>query len=669
MNTYFNNPGRIDDDPMAMLLDTLHCGVLVLDPELNIRQCNRAVVEISGYSPEELSGRSIASLLTGVDFTAIAAPTSGFQARGFVTLVSKSGESRVLDLRTRALFSDQKPNGIILSLDDMTQRLLVYDDYAESQRILKALTLAVGELIENTDYRFAITRALGRLAGASVVDRIYLYRNYRHEQDGDATRLIYGLESIDLKNQTPALPLEGISLASLSNYMPALFEGQACQGTVTEIQPGPTRDHLLARGIASIAVFPILVKDALWGFAGFESCDVSRPWTREFTATLGALVSSLEKTVERDVMQRELTAAREMAERASAMKSQFLSNMSHEIRTPINAILGYTSLLEDSVIDDDGRHYLSAVHKAGNMLVGLISDILDLAKIESGEIVLQQDYINIRRIYEDIGEVFELKTREKNIALSLHIAPDIPDIIVQDETRFRQVLFNLVGNAVKFTHEGGIQLHARKLEPSKATGGVDLSFSVKDTGIGIPENEMEQIFEPFKQKIRQNASVYGGTGLGLSIARRLVEQMGGEMLLASTPGEGSEFTINLYGVKVLNNPGSFSEHGQQTQVPLKTPVPAGAFTPESPTLPLAIQQPLKAVYSGPFQEALRTQSMQTLRSFAGEIAAIAADSDFQPLVLYSNALGQALRTYNAGKIRELLESFPHLAQIEGGDLS
>jgi signal transduction histidine kinase len=502
-----------------------------------------------------------------------------------------------------------------------------------------------------------------------MADRIFLYVLEEDPSRPPVFNLSFGWEKSNLNTDGPGTIRTALPLETLEKHLPGLLSGRPYHGLFEDVASPELQQYLHRQGTLAMIVFPIFIQEDFWGFLGFDQCTLADIWPPEVFSTLGAFVSSLEKTIERHLMQRDLTLAWETAQKASAMKSQFLSNMSHEIRTPINAILGYTSLLEDIISQEEGRHYLSAVQKAGNMLVGLISDILDLAKIESGEIKLQQDYINVRRIYEDIADVFELKTKENQITLEIQVDPSVPDLIIQDETRFRQILFNLVGNAVKFTHEGGIVISARQFASSEETGTVDLTFSVKDTGIGIPEGEQEKIFDPFKQKDNQNASVYGGTGLGLSIARRLVEQMGGEIRLHSEEGKGSEFLINLYGVKTVGATGSFSAMMKQARALEKGPVRsrAAASEPSAEVIPPEAKALLETIQGDAWLHARQTQSMDSSRRFAGEVAEVAGNYDLSSLKSYSENLAEALGTYNARKIRQLLEAFPRVAAIKGGD--
>ncbi len=237
--------------------------------------------------------------------------------------------------------------------------------------------------------------------------------------------------------------------------------------------------------------------------------------------------------------------AKQEAEEANKAKSEFLANMSHEIRTPMNAILGFSDLLSKGNMEESQLKYLQAIISSGNALMNIINDILDLSKIEAGKMDLQYRSVDLYSLIQETGQIFQHKTQEKKIDLILDIEEDVPQVIILDDVRLRQILFNLVGNAVKFTDHGYVKLSVRNDKSSKKQDWVNLNFYVEDTGIGIPQDQSDKIFEAFEQQKNQNQSKYGGTGLGLTITNRLVKMMGGYISVKSDIGKGSTFTVCL----------------------------------------------------------------------------------------------------------------------------
>jgi len=247
-----------------------------------------------------------------------------------------------------------------------------------------------------------------------------------------------------------------------------------------------------------------------------------------------------------------LKDAKEKAEEASYIKSQFLANISHEIRTPLNAIMGFTEILREyKVTDTKFKSHLSGIEKSSKALMALINDILDLSRIEAGKMSLNPSPFNISELVEDVKQIFSLKAGQKGLALTSEIMPGTPLNMLLDELRLRQILFNLVGNAVKFTEKGSIRVTLQTRRKTTLNNAVDITLRVIDTGPGISQKDLNEIFNPFFQKQPHGTQKQEGTGLGLAISRRFVEMMNGKIAVNSTPGKGTEFVVFIPSVSVL----------------------------------------------------------------------------------------------------------------------
>ena len=272
-------------------------------------------------------------------------------------------------------------------------------------------------------------------------------------------------------------------------------------------------------------------------------------WNRKLSSEIEKRILAQKELVQLNL---KLEEATEIAQSANKAKSDFLSNMSHEIRTPMNAILGFAELLDEKIEDKKLKSFLKTIRSSGQTLLFLINDILDLSKIESGKLELVKSRTNLKNIIEESIDIFKLQAEQKGLKLELTLDDNIPSAILIDQIRLKEILINLIGNALKFTENGYVKVVVIVDEVYEHTSKVDLTIIVKDSGLGISKSNQEKVFNIFEQSENQDTKKYGGTGLGLAISRKLSNLMGGSLTLKSEFGKGSNFILSLKNLDIAS---------------------------------------------------------------------------------------------------------------------
>ncbi|MCB1158848.1 MAG: response regulator [Leptospiraceae bacterium] len=284
------------------------------------------------------------------------------------------------------------------------------------------------------------------------------------------------------------------------------------------------------------------------------------------TKEVFAVSLNIENVTEKKEYEKKLREAKETAEAANRTKSEFLASISHEIRTPLNAILGYSEILHEQLSQSNYHSFISVILKNGKSLLSLIDDILDLSKIEAGKLYINYAPLKIHSFFDDVICMFEQRIKEKKLEFTIEIENTIPSLLLLDEVRLRQIMVNLIGNAIKFTEKGFVKILITQINLNiSQSNHVDLSITVQDSGKGIRLEDQSHIFEAFKQAEGQDYTKYGGTGLGLAISCKLAEMMNGAITVQSVPEEGSTFTVILGNVKVSSEDQGSAERKEKEE--------------------------------------------------------------------------------------------------------
>jgi signal transduction histidine kinase/ActR/RegA family two-component response regulator len=438
--------------------------------------------------------------------------------------------------------------------------------------LLAGIASMMRVLASGTAANNVMAPALRILGEAVMVDRVYIFENI-HEREPDellcSPRYEWVKPGIAAQIDNSDL-VEMDYRNELGPFYECLAMGQPFLGLTADINE-PLRTILAQQDILSLAMLPVHVSNRFWGFLGFDDCHNYRIWTPKMLRMLEAASSAVGSSVERwevdaallqanaelkkqtEELRRiqrvtislmeDARIAQKQAARASAAKSEFLAVMSHEMRTPLNGILGFTDILLGEDDPEMLRETASIIRESGKVLLDLISDVLDFSKIESGRIEIDTASVELRTMLSEIITPVSCAALEKGVSVDSIVAVDVPVAVSADGKRLRQVLFNIVGNAVKFTSDGRIEIRLSVLEDSE--GVVVLGFDIEDSGIGIAPSALEQIFEPFGQADRSVHRRFGGTGLGLSISRSLCRLMGGDLTVKSCMGKGSTFSFSI----------------------------------------------------------------------------------------------------------------------------
>jgi PAS domain S-box-containing protein len=526
---------------------------------------NQAFIDLFGHTPEslaEVGGPSVLFCDKTVSHEIEEILGRGESWNGELEMISASGEVRQILLRADAIV-DEKDQvvGHVLLYTDITNRKQVEYELHQRDAVLQAVNTVGETFLSANPWDKSIEDVLEVLGKATKASRIYIFRN---EAAGNNQVLTSQVHEWVAEGISPQIDNPRLQQIDLDRDYPRWAEqfriNETICGNISEF-PENERSVLEQQEIESLVAVPIFVNDNWWGFIGFDDCSGARIWSSGEIEALGVVANLFGAALQRKRVEEALARtnqeleeavvrARKLAveaEAANISKSQFLTNMSHEIRTPMNGVIGMTELLLNTNMTAEQYDYVKTLKTSSEVLLSIINDILDFAKIEAGKIELEQQPFELRECIEEAIDLLGPKATEKHLELIYQISNSVPNWVTGDAARLRQVLINLLSNAVKFTHSGEIivQVSCEKAPGENHTQKNRLHFIVKDTGIGIAGEHIQRLFQSFSQVDTSFSRKFGGTGLGLAISKRLVEAMRGRIWVESQENAGSTFHFEV----------------------------------------------------------------------------------------------------------------------------
>ncbi|MGL6194961.1 MAG: ATP-binding protein, partial [Thermoguttaceae bacterium] len=524
----------------------LTCGLF--NERLEMFDCNQRTVDFFGLGTKEATCGRILELFpqfqpNGEPSMELAqkellgAFESGYrQLEWFFQL--ESGEQVPAEVTLVRLMYDNQPI-LAAYTRDLRKEKVIEAEKAKRDKMMSSLNNAARLLLSfdsSQSFNTVAWEVFDLLGKAAEVDRVYIWKNHR-----DATSRLCCTQLYEWSPD--ADPQQGNDLTVDIAYEEAIptwektLESGECVNNLVRLMTPEEQAQLTPQGIVSILVAPIMFKGEFWGFIGFDDCKKERKWTGTEIGVLRSAGGFIAGAIARQQLETSLLHARDEAEQSSRAKSEFLATMSHEIRTPLNGVIGLSDLLLGTELNRKQHEYAQLIKVSGESLLFLINDILDFSKIEAGKFEIADEDFDLLNTVESAMGILASRAKAKDLELCAAFSEGMPRILEGDAGRVRQVLLNLIGNAIKFTEEGGVQILVTP--EGWKNDRLIVKISIADTGIGIPADKMDRLFKTFSQTDASSARIYGGTGLGLAISMRLAQLMDGEIGVESEPGVGS----------------------------------------------------------------------------------------------------------------------------------
>jgi len=433
-----------------------------------------------------------------------------------------------------------QPHGYFAVIREVTSLIEQRFSIRHKEQALIASAIANESLLKNRNIVHAAGIGLRELGLAMKVDRCYMFRTKWSEelQENVANQLLEWTNDFTAP-QINNPDLQNVPFSMTQSFMDALLENKPFVCIVSQLEDISLRELLSMQNILSLVALPIWIKEELWGFVGFDDCQSERTWSSADVSILASFATSIANAITRGKNEEDLEKARIEAEMANRAKSMFLSNITHEIRTPLHGVVGYTEMLSSHPFAHPEDEYFNNLKLSANILYELINNILDLSKIEAGVFEMSmENYLLADIIKSAVGSVSYLLQSSGNDLVTRFDESQLPEVVYVDSTRLKQILVNLLSNALKFSSNSTVELDI-------SMNSEGLCFTIKDQGIGISEEQIQRLFTPFTQFDSSLSKKYQGSGLGLSITRHILNLMGSEPRVESIQGQGSTFSFTL----------------------------------------------------------------------------------------------------------------------------
>jgi len=538
---------RASEEKYRLLFENATESILVAQDN-RIKFVNPKFIEVTGYSDTDLKSRQFAEFVHPDDREMVV-NNHLRRVRGenvpqlyAFRIIDKDGAVKWLEISSVLIVWDERP-ATLNFLADITERKRTEEELNRKDILLGGVAAATNILLTEADLNYAINQTLELLGRAIDVDRAYIFENHELETGWYLASVRHKWERDFVISEKDNPDLQDLTYhPRLSRWYDVLSIGHSIKGLIREF-PESERAVLEPQNTKSLIAIPIAVEGRFWGFIRFDDCHSERLWMGIEGAILQAAAASIGGAISRRQTEDELRKAKENAESATKAKSDFLANMSHEIRTPLNAIIGLSDLLQGTDLTQEQCNCIETIRRSGDSLLSVINDILDFSKVDSGKMELELCPFDLLGFVEDSLNLMRPIASKKCLDLTYTIDETTPDAIMGDPGRLQQILTNLLSNAIKFTDRGTISV---SVSCQKLNGiCYRMYFQVKDTGIGIPENKMDRLFQSFTQVDSSTTRRYGGTGLGLAISKKLVEMMGGQIWAETQLHKGSTFYFTI----------------------------------------------------------------------------------------------------------------------------